>query len=249
MSWVTTMHTPSNSSSRRRSSARRGSLAEASTAARGSSRSRSSGEVASARASATRCAWPPESASGSTCASASAPSRSSQRWASSRAARRAAPRRRTPKATLSRADRCGNNRWSWNTIPTPRSSGPTKVLPGPLSSTRTPSVISPRWMRNNPARVCRQVVLPAPFGPTSATGDPSSTRRSTSRRAVPRVRPKLAHRLIAGGTTLCAGRREPPLRRAPSGGSSRRPPAARSRARCTRPGASCACVRRGFRRR
>src|SRR6266498_5879425 len=43
---------------------------------------------------------------------------------------------------------------------------------------------SPKVGRDNEARILRNVVLPAPFGPSSATNSPGWTSKSTPRRTI-----------------------------------------------------------------
>ena len=75
---------------------------------------------------------------------------------------------------------CGKSAQSWNTMPTRRRSGGT-CRPEP-ATTRPPMRTSPPSSRSRPAMLRSSVVLPQPLGPSSATTDPGSTRRSTSRR-------------------------------------------------------------------
>ena len=83
----------------------------ASSAASGSSSSSAAGSVARARASATRWAWPPDSARGLAPACVGDADPVEQvRGRGPGGAGRLALRTRGPKATLSRAVRCGNSR-------------------------------------------------------------------------------------------------------------------------------------------
>ena len=106
-SWVTWMKVRPTSVWMRLSSTCISRRSLRSSAPSGSSSSSTSGWLTRARASATRCCWPPESWAGlraakdDICTSSSA---SSVRWAAS-----ATLRRLGPKATLSRIVRCGNS--------------------------------------------------------------------------------------------------------------------------------------------
>ncbi len=73
----------------------------------GSSSSSSSGRGASARASATRCCWPPESSCGYLRPEPASPTSCST--SSTRSARSARPARVRPKPTLAATSRCGNS--------------------------------------------------------------------------------------------------------------------------------------------
>jgi hypothetical protein len=128
----------------------------ASSDANGSSRRRSRGSRTSARASAARCASPPESV----------PGQASIRWDSPTSAKAASARRRAspperPSATFRQTRFHGRRRGSWNT--TARADG---------TATSWPSAAS------RPARVRRSVVLPEPLRPRSATNSPCAISRS-----------------------------------------------------------------------
>ena len=174
-SWVTSTVAPSNDGEVA-VAARPGRPAgcAASSAASGSSSSSSRGSAASARASATRWACPPESWRGLRPACSASPTRSSQSAARSRAsppgdaAGSAARRRRCP--ARSGAGRAGSPG-------TPRRPGAAPARAGrratgrrrPVPSSRIRPVVERHAGR--PARAAR-CVLPAPFGPSSATTSP-----------------------------------------------------------------------------
>ncbi len=138
-------------------------------ALKGSSRRSTDGSSASARAIATRWRIPPESSPGRASAQPSRPTR--RRRSRARAVRAAAscPATSSGKATLASDVRHGSRRGSWNTRPT-RGSGPRTAAP----STSTVPAAAGR----SPARTRRRVLLPQPFGPTSATTDRRSISRS-----------------------------------------------------------------------
>ena len=89
---------------------------------------------------------------------------------------------------------------------------------GPPGLERLPSTATvPSCGGRMPATVSRKVVLPAPFGPSSASIVPASTERSTSRKAmvVPRPPGELGalepgrHAVAAAVSWRCRGRRRP----------------------------------------
>src|SRR5439155_478104 len=95
-------------------------------------------------------------------------------------------RARRPKATFSSTLRCGKSRCCWNTMPIGRRSVGART-PAAVSSSTTPSSTTlARSARTSPATARRNVVLPAPFGPSSATTSPGPASRAASRSSVPR---------------------------------------------------------------
>ena len=135
-----------NSRWTRRISSRSDSRTLASSADSGSSSSSSRGCVASARASATRCFWPPESWCGYSRRARSDPSPRAGRRRSSSAppARSCASGGRTrcwPAAVM-----FGNSEYSWNTIPKPRFSVGVRVMSEP------PTCTSPASGRSKPGQ-------------------------------------------------------------------------------------------------
>ena len=160
---------PAQDVGRARRASRRGAAGRCSTTARRAARP--TGRGASARASATRCCWPPESSCGKRCAYCVRPTRRS----SSGTRSRRSPRR-TPKPTFCSTLRCGKSAYSWKTIPIPRACAGTKT-PGPKTG-RSSIAISPASGRSKPATSRSSVVLPQPLGPSSATNSPRSTQSS-----------------------------------------------------------------------
>jgi hypothetical protein len=132
----------------------------------GSSNSIAIGSIASARAIATRCCWPPESWPG-ICPGAPAGRRGpgiSGRWRS--------PSSRERFSTfiwasvrLSRTDRCGNSSKFWNTMPIFARSAGRSVLPGRPPRCRRPGSL-PCWKGSRPLTVLIRVDLPEPEGRT-----------------------------------------------------------------------------------
>ena len=97
------------------------------------------------------------------------PTRSSHPSACRRASARPTPRVRSPKATLSRASRWGNRRWSWNTTPDRPPLGRAGRRPSRgRRGRRRRARCGPPVRARRPARARRRVVLPAPLGPTTA---------------------------------------------------------------------------------
>ena len=135
----------------------------ASSAPNGSSSSSSAGSRTSARASATRCASPPESVLGQSRSCACELDLASAARPRSRAS---GPRR--PSTTLSSTRAHGSSRASWNT--TARRAG----------TTARPSKPSSR-----PASARSNVLLPLPLRPSSARNSPSRSSRSRSSSTTP----------------------------------------------------------------
>ena len=159
-----------------RSSLRSAGAAATSSAAIGSSSSSSRGSAARARATATRCAWPPDSWAGLRSARCSASTASSQRRASSRASDAAAalaPRR------VGDVGGGGQVREQQRLLgqhrDTPRVRR-RRTLPASVSVTTVPpSAIRPSSGRSSPAISDSSVDLPAPLGPSTASTSPSSS--------------------------------------------------------------------------
>ncbi len=138
----------------------------------GSSSSSRRGSTANARASATRCASPPESVAGFRSASAPTPKRASHSPAVARASAGRAPRNRKPSAALS------------STLPR-KSAGCCSTMaevrrnraPEPGATSSPESAIAPASGSAISAAACSSVVFPAPFGPTMATRSPGAIAR------------------------------------------------------------------------
>ncbi|ABC80855.1 protein of unknown function DUF1602 [Anaeromyxobacter dehalogenans 2CP-C] len=155
----------------------------------GSSASSSFGWRHSARARATRCCSPPDSSPGRCSIRSPRPTVSSISAARRRASARATRRMSAGIMAFSSAVNSGSRWWLWNTNPmvwfrnAARPSSPRPNTSSPSNRTR------PREGTSSAPSRCRNVLLPAPDGPVSATSSPAaisrSMPRSTSRRFSP----------------------------------------------------------------
>ncbi len=116
-----------------------------------SSNSITCGSIASARAIATRCCWPPESRSGYSSSLSASPTRVSSASAFSRASAslRSSTLRLREADVLRARDLCGNRLNCWNTIPTRRR---TKSTPSALSAACAGDLLA---LEQDPARLRR----------------------------------------------------------------------------------------------
>ena len=157
----------------------------------GSSKRIARGLIASARAIATRCCCPPESARGRAVILSPSPTRLSK--ARARASASSADRPRTwigASVTFRSAFRCGNRLNPWKTMPTVRQTCRTtaaRAEPVVSASTSRPSTTTlPPWNRSRPLRQRKKVLLPPPEVPMIAATSPlrndSDTPRRTSSR-------------------------------------------------------------------
>ena len=193
---------------------------DASKAEKGSSRSTRSGSGAKARASDTRCAWPPDSSAGMRCASSGMPTTSSNSITRSgtRRPRRAngerGVRRPRPKPTLSATSRCGKSDASCGTRPTRRRSGGTPD--GPSTTRRPARSTVPAVAGMRPASTRNSVVLPQPLGPRTPSSSPSGTSRwtswSTGASAAPRPEPGYPAHRPATDSAVAAGESDAGIR-------------------------------------
>ena len=146
----------------------------------GSSATRSGASVASARAIATRCCSPPETAAGSFFAFSASPTRSSS--SSARARRSCGVHRRQNSmgsTTLSSNEIVGSSWKNWKTTPTDRPRH-CAVAPSLRSCTAVPSIqTSPLDGRSMPVIMLTSVLLPLPDFPITATNSPAPTSRLT----------------------------------------------------------------------
>src|SRR5512137_74171 len=163
----------------------------------GSSASTILGFMASERAMATRCAWPPESVVARLSALARSPTRSS----SARPHSPMEPSSRPLSAamgiiTFSRAVNSGSRWWNWNTNPRVRPrqrvSASSSMTPVSWPSSRTRPVVG----RPRSPMMCRSVLLPEPDGPISAANSPRRSVRSTPRSTWVRASPSPKSRTI-----------------------------------------------------
>ena len=145
----------------------------------GSSNSMTFGFIASDRAIATRCCWPPDSCAGYLSAWLAMPTRSSSDIAFSRAS--AFDFLRTfigASVTLSRIVLCANRLNDWNTMPT---SDRSCASLRPSSGSTSPSIaIVPESMGSSRLMVRHNVDLPEPDGPSTTITCPRSTSRLMS---------------------------------------------------------------------
>ena len=139
----------------------------------GSSMRKTEGSLTMVRASATRCASPPEHSLGRL--SSSAPMCIASAAALTRRSTSASSvlLTRIPNAMFSNTVMCGKRARSWNTIPSPRSPGSSSF------TTSSPMTISPEVGVSRPEIMLRVVVFPQPDGPTMMRNSPSSIRRFT----------------------------------------------------------------------
>ena len=148
-----------------------------STLPKGSSSSSSLASAASARASETRCASPPDKVPTSRPSIASRPM--SRRAARARSWRLALSPVRTAKATLLTASRCGNKVASWKASASARFSGATRMRPGRETSTACNRML-PAVGGSKPAIMRISEVLPLPEGPRMASTSPGAMSKETS---------------------------------------------------------------------
>src|SRR5437667_193924 len=157
---------------RRLSSVRISTRSLASRLESGSSMRNTAGLTMIVRASATRCASPPESVAGRLARSGA------MRVVAATACTRALTSAsgtfliRSGNAMLSKTLRCGNRARLWKTMPRLRSRGSQSV------TRASPMKMSPAVGVSRPAIMLSVVVLPQPDGPTSTTNSPSGTARS-----------------------------------------------------------------------
>ena len=150
--------------------------------ASGSSSRITFGSVARARAIATRWAWPPDNWTGLRSTKAPQPTASSSVRARARAAAREAPPASGPNITLASTSRCGNSEGRWVSRATRRRWIGTWTDPPATVASSMRTV--PALGATSPATRCNKVVLPEPFGPTTAVTVPGGTSMASS---TPRV--------------------------------------------------------------
>ena len=153
----------------------------------GSSAKTICGRDASARATATRCCWPPESSAGRCPSRPARPVRSITAASQSRSG--AAPARVIGSVMFSRAVSVGIRLKAWNTKPirSRRSSVSCRSVRRPSSA--SPTKTFPEVRVSRPARQCSRVDLPDPDGPMIAVNCPAGNSMLTSSRAVTAVSP------------------------------------------------------------
>ena len=167
-SWscVTKMEVMPNSRCSVRISSRRETRILASSADKGSSSSSTWGLLASARARATRCCWPPDNCHGYR--PASGVNLINVNISSIRARTCSVGIFATfrPKPILSATVIFGNNAYDWNTMPMLR------WLVGSQVTSRPSNLMTPADGDSKPAIMRRMVVLPHPEGPRKVTNSP-----------------------------------------------------------------------------
>ena len=148
----------------------------------GSSNNITCGCMASARAMATRCFWPPDRLPGIAWAFCRRPTLSSRSIASAFACCLDKPRTlRGPMVMLSIADRCGNRLNDWNTMPTSSRKRLSARSPSmwPASVNTRPQISTlPLSAGSSPLQQRKKVLLPEPLGPIITTTSDGCTSRS-----------------------------------------------------------------------
>ena len=135
---------------------------------RGSSNSRTAGRLISARASATRCLWPPLRSRGNRSASSVISIISSMLQTDCCRSAGDTPRIFKLNSTFWNTDRCGKSAKLWNIIAVSRSEGGKSVTFLPVKK------ICPDVTSSRPPIMRSVVVLPQPLGPSMATNSPCS---------------------------------------------------------------------------
>ena len=147
----------------------------------GSSATSRAGSVTRARARATRCCSPPESAGGQRShRSRARPTRSSCTAARRAAARRPTPRNSSGQATFSSTVKLGKRLKLWNTKPICRSRRSLSASTVSRARSRPATTTRPALGRSSPASKLRSVVLPDPLGPMTERNSPAPTASETS---------------------------------------------------------------------
>ena len=128
------------------------------------------------------------------------PSSPASAWAALRASCLPVPRERRPNATFSTTRQVREKQVVLEDVPDLAGGGrgPGCPLPGPPASSPSIVTLARTESSTSPARALSSVVLPEPFGPSTASTSPEATARSTSRSSVPSCRPTdacEAHRL------------------------------------------------------
>src|SRR5712664_2044932 len=173
ISWVTTiMVMPSRARSTMTSSTSE--IISGSSAEVGSSNSMAIGSIASARAMATRCCWPPDNSAGYLRACSFSPTRSSSLAPFAIASSCDRPSTFScARQRFSMIFRCGKSSKCWNTMPTRARSFSRSVL---RSLTLMPSrMISPLWNGSSALTHLINVDFPDPDGPHTTTTSPLAT--------------------------------------------------------------------------
>jgi superfamily II DNA or RNA helicase len=178
-SWVTTtMVRPSACSAA--SSCRIASAVTESRLPVGSSASRMGGSLASARAMAARCCWPPESVAGNLSACSSMPTRASRRCACAGLSATGTFRAKSMGSiTFSSTVSVGRSWKNWKTSPMCSARKPASSDSESAPSEAPATCTVPDVGLSMPASRLSSVVLPLPDRPTTATNSPCSMSRSS----------------------------------------------------------------------
>ena len=149
---------------------------------RGSSSRSAFGSFTSARASASRCCWPPLNCGAGRFSKPSRWTRASERITRSRvsALENFCGPCFSGNATLSKTFMCGQMAYDWKTMPIGRLCGGVHMPRLDDTSTASSSVMSPSSGRSSPAMQRSVVDLPQPDGPSSVKNAPDSTSNVTS---------------------------------------------------------------------
>src|SRR4051794_34726048 len=199
----------SNSSTARRSSCSTSSEAFESRLPVGSSANTTAGRVMSARATATRCCWPPESSEGR-CVRRSPRPTVSTSWAS-QASSTFCPAIRSGSVMFSSAVRTGSRLKNWKMKPNLSRRRAVRRLSSSFVMSTPSTSTEPPVGRSRPARMCMRVDFPDPDGPMIAAKRPCGKSTETPRRASTAASPSPKRRwrsralTIEGGTELKGG--------------------------------------------
>ena len=186
-SWVTITIVWPNSSRAARSNSSTSCPLRESRLPVGSSAKTICGRVASARATATRCCWPPESSAGRCPSRSASPVRSIT--VASQSGSGAVPASVIGSVMLSRADSVGTRLKAWNTNPIRSRRSSVSCRSDRAPSSTSPTKAFPAVSVSSPARQCSSVDLPDPDGPMIAVNRPAGNSTVTSSRAVTAVSP------------------------------------------------------------
>ena len=197
----------------------------------GSSARISDGDITRARATATRCCWPPESWFGWWPARSAMPTTSSAASARSRRSRRGTRAYAMGSSTLASAVVLGIRLKAWNTKPIRRLRTMARACPSISATSRPSRRYRPAVGTSRQPRRFISVDLPDPETPMTATESPCSTVRSTPRRACTTASPT-PYVLVAARTSMTGTRgvgqvardHERPPGAAPGGRPPRPPP-------------------------
>src|SRR5918996_1000026 len=153
----------------------------------GSSAKITDGRVARARATATRCCWPPDSSAGRCFSRSPRPTVSTTPWIQRLSGFR--PDRSSGRVMFSPALNIGSRLNAWNTKPTWSRRSRVSCFSDSRPSSTSPMNTRPDVSVSSPARQCMRVDLPDPEGPMMAVKRPAGRARLTPSRARTAVSP------------------------------------------------------------